>query len=294
MNSQLSWSDYWQTGAAHSLQAHSANPIKQFVQKYFVYNLQPQDSILDLATGNGALLQQLPDDHSGFCVGVDYSEIAPSPALRQQHHFSRMDGSNLAFPDDSFDWVISQFGFEYVSRDEGVKELCRVLQPTSQLLLLCHRKDSLLCRHSQQQLMEGRCILDSGLFSSAWQWCQYADTDKTDRAGLQKLMASLMKKIRLPKDSSLMFALLQSLARLLTDVQSDRVQGESAQKIIGQWQSSLLANIDRLEQQVEVALSGSDQKRLVEAIRQEGFKAKTVALAEQGRPLAWGMYFSRR
>lgn len=293
LNSQLSWSDYWKTGAEQSLQAHNASPVKKFVEQYFISKLQDQNSILDLATGNGALLQQLPETHKGFCVGVDYSEIAPHLKLRQQHHFVRMDGSSLAFPDESFDWLVSQFGFEYIPRENAIKELCRVLRPEARLLLLCHRKDSLLCRHSQQQLMEARCILDSGLFSSAWQWCQYAETDKTDRAGLQKLMAELMNKIRLPKSSSLMFALLQSLARLLTDVRDDRVRGEEAQRTIRQWQASLMANINRLEQQVDVALSGADQKRLVESIRQAGFKAKTVALAEQGRPLAWGMYFSR-
>ncbi|GAA6153697.1 class I SAM-dependent methyltransferase [Pseudoteredinibacter isoporae] len=293
MSSQISWSDYWQTGAEQSLQAHAASPVKQFVQQYFVSKLKDQDSVLDLATGNGALLQQLPESHTGFCVGVDYSDIVPNTDLRHQHHFIRMDGSSLAFPDHSFSWVVSQFGFEYIPRESGIRELCRVLQPTSQLLLLCHRKDSLLCRHSQQQLMEGRSVLDSGLFAAAWQWCQNAHTDKTDRVGLQKLMASMMNEIRLPRESSLMFALLRSLAQLLTDVRDDKVRSDLAQQMIGQWQSSLLANIDRLEQQISVALSGADQKNLVDTIRASGFKAKTVALAEQGRPLAWGMYFSR-
>lgn len=78
------------------------------------------------------------------------------------------------------------------------------------------------------------------------------------------------------------------------DVQSGRYSERQAQQIVHQWVLEVEANIERLEHQLKVALSAKDQKHLSAEFRREGFKAKTVALGEKGRSLAWGMYFSRQ
>ncbi len=293
VSSQLSWSEYWQSGAEQSLQAHNANPVQEFVHKYFVNKLGSHDAILDIATGNGALLQRVPLSHQGLRTGIDYSEIAPEQNLRSQNSFLRMDGSCLGFGSASFDWVVSHFGFEYIPREAAVKELLRVLRPEAQVFLLCHRKDSVLSISSKQQLHEARLIESSGLFALAKQWCVCADCDLADSCELKEQMASLMSQLRLPRGSSLLFALLQSLGRLCTDVEKGLRSTTSAQQTLLQWEVSLGANISRLEQQLRSALSGADQKELASLLRAEGFKAKTLALGDKGKPLAWGMYFSR-
>lgn len=293
MSSRLSWSEYWQSGAEQSLQAHSASPIQGFIQEYFVNKLGSHDAVLDIATGNGALLQRVPLNHQGIRAGIDYSEIAPEQNLRSQNNFLRMDGSCLGFDSASFDWVVSHFGFEYIPREAAVKELLRVLRPQAQVFLLCHRKDSVLSVNSKQQLLEARLIESSGLFALAKQWCICADCDLADSCELKEQMASLMSQLRLPHGSSLLFALLQSLGRLCMDVEKGLCSTQSAQQVLLQWEVSLSANVSRLEQQLCAALSGADQKELVLLLRAEGFKAKTLALGDKGKPLAWGMYFSR-
>lgn len=294
MNSHLSWSHYWRGGAGESLQAHPASPLYGFVSEYFLNRIKSQESVLDIATGNGALLRRLPAEHDGLCAGVDYSDISPQLELRNRHNFARMDGSSLGFTDNSFDWVVSQFGFEYVAREPALAELFRVLRNQAQVLLLCHREGSYLCVHSKQQLLEAQLIMASPLFLLARQWLTCYHCEQFERCELKLCMDSLLAQIRLPKESSLLLALLHGVMQWVRDVQSGRYSERQAQQIVHQWVLEVEANIDRLEHQLNVALSAKDQKHLSAEFRREGFKAKTVALGEKGRSLAWGMYFSRQ
>ncbi|WP_299978411.1 class I SAM-dependent methyltransferase [uncultured Pseudoteredinibacter sp.] len=293
MSTHLSWSQYWRGGAGESLQAHPASPLYGFASEYFLKRISTQESVLDIATGNGALLRRLPLEHGGLRAGVDYSDISPQLELRNKHSFVRMDGSRLGFAASSFDWVVSQFGFEYVSREPALAELFRVLRERAQVMLLCHREGSYLCAHSKQQLLEAQLLMKSPLFLLARQWSECFHCEQFERCELKLCMDSLFAQIRLPKESSLLLALLHGVMQWVRDVQSGRYTGQQAQQIVNQWVIALEANIERLAHQLDVALGTKDQKYLINEFKRQGFKAKTVAISEQGRSLAWGMYFSR-
>ncbi len=99
---------------------------------------QVRERILDLATGPGEPALSLarivgPD---GRVTGVDLSEKMVEIATQVAHErhlgnaeFRVMDAEHLAFPDGSFDAVVSRFGFQIFTNPEAVaREAYRVLR----------------------------------------------------------------------------------------------------------------------------------------------------------------------
>lgn len=104
-----------------------------------------RERVLDLATGPGEPAMSLarlvgPDGH---VTGVDLSEkmieLATQVAGERRLHnaeFRVMDAEHLAFPDESFDVVVSRFGFQIFTNPEAVaQEAFRVLRPNGRIAL---------------------------------------------------------------------------------------------------------------------------------------------------------------
>lgn len=103
------------------------------------------ERVLDLATGPGEPAMSLarlvgPDGH---VTGVDLSEkmieIASQVAKERRlgnADFRVMDAEHLAFPDNSFDAVVSRFGFQIFTNPEAVAvEAYRVLKPGGRIVV---------------------------------------------------------------------------------------------------------------------------------------------------------------
>lgn len=104
-----------------------------------------RERILDLATGPGEPAMSLarlvgPDGH---VTGLDLSEKMIELATRvarerrlDNAEFHVMDAEHLTFADESFDAVVSRFGFQIFTNPEAVaKEAYRVLRPNGRIAL---------------------------------------------------------------------------------------------------------------------------------------------------------------
>ena len=105
----------------------------------------PQN-ILDIATGTGDLAIAACDLlNPKSIIGIDISEKmmivgaekVKKAGLTDKISFSKQDSEALKFSDNTFDAAIVAFGIRnFENLDTGLSEICRVLKPSAQLLIL--------------------------------------------------------------------------------------------------------------------------------------------------------------
>ncbi len=115
--------------------------------------LAPQASVLDVACGTGALeVLLLGDAPTRSITGVDLSSqmLAVAAAKCDQYanvNFQPASAESLPFANASFDAVISANAFHYFPQPvAALSEMCRVLKPSGNVVLLDWCKDFLFCR----------------------------------------------------------------------------------------------------------------------------------------------------
>lgn len=102
--------------------------------------IHPTIRVLDIGSGNGALLKAL-SPHIDSGMGVDVSEeiIKKAIELNTGNHkleFKKIDGPFLPLPDHSVDLVISLLSFRYLDWDPMMLEIKRVLKPGGKVLII--------------------------------------------------------------------------------------------------------------------------------------------------------------
>lgn len=177
---RLAWSSYWSTGALHSCAGSYADNYDDAIGAFWsdvFAKLRANDRVLDLATGNGALPRMLWERSAEHGVpvrvdAVDLAEVMPDwiqPDVHAGiafHSGVRMEA--LPFPDQAFDLVASQFGFEYAQWPQALDEAARVLRPCGSAAFVLHHVDSVIVRMGQQELEDQRVLLaDEGLLDAA-------------------------------------------------------------------------------------------------------------------------------
>lgn len=96
------------------------------------------DRVLDVACGTGALALAAAEiaGPSGSVVGLDANPEMLAVARRKPVQVEWLDGAaeTLPLPDNSFDAVVSQFGFMFFDdKPQALREMMRVLKPGGRL-----------------------------------------------------------------------------------------------------------------------------------------------------------------
>lgn len=173
------WTSYWASGPLHScmgsFDAGYSGAIGKFWQRAFA-EVRPGDRILDLASGNGPLPLLLWRQYGAAAQlridAVDLAGIAPgwyAPATHAGIRFhSGVAMEALPFAEDSFDWVVSQFGVEYARRPDAWNESLRVARPGAHFAFVMHHADSVLVAVARQEIDNLRDLLgEHGLVEAA-------------------------------------------------------------------------------------------------------------------------------
>ena len=154
-NSRKTWADFWEAGGAgpesgclpKALSLIDAAQRKLWGEA--VRSLPRRARVLDLATGDGAVLGKIRDARPDLVlVGVDSSpKLPPSPKGIALHAGVAIE--DLPFADDSFDLVTSQFGFEYGETQRAAVEVARVAKPGASFAFIIHHADGPIVAHNR-------------------------------------------------------------------------------------------------------------------------------------------------
>jgi SAM-dependent methyltransferase len=172
--SEAAWSDFWGAGGAgpesgclpKALQRIDA--VQRRVWAQAATPLRPRARVLDLATGDGAVLGKIRAHRSDLkLIGVDSAERLP-PGPRGVTLKPRVPMEALPFAGGSFDLVTSQFGFEYGDQPAIAREIARVLVQGGQYCLVVHHADGPIVAHNRARRGGlGWAVEGSGLLTQA-------------------------------------------------------------------------------------------------------------------------------
>jgi len=163
---QASWSRYWASGALHScpgsFRGNYDGALAGFWQRRFA-DVGVGQRVLEIGAGNGALAQLFlrATAASGTCASLDAVDLArvapdwlrrrpPAEQARVRFH-AGVRAEQLPFPEQHFDVVLSQYGFEYADRVAASAELLRVLAPAGRACLVMHHADSRIVEVAREE-----------------------------------------------------------------------------------------------------------------------------------------------
>jgi SAM-dependent methyltransferase len=141
------WSQYWReaagTGSGCASGAAGITAACARLWREFAATLPRSASVLDLATGNGAVLGHIGGVRPDLrLTGVDSALDLGRGREGTPRLMAGVAMEQLPFDAASFDAVTSQFGFEYGDTDAIAAEVARVLRPGGVLRLLIHHAGS--------------------------------------------------------------------------------------------------------------------------------------------------------
>lgn len=115
-------------------------------------------TLLDVGCGTGSFLRAI-EDLVEKAQGVDLSAGMVAHAKKRSTasgklSFTKIDGPQLPFADDSFDVVTSVLSFRYLDWDPIISEVLRVLRPGGRLFIIDMVAAPVKCRHWPRLLLD--------------------------------------------------------------------------------------------------------------------------------------------
>jgi ubiquinone/menaquinone biosynthesis C-methylase UbiE len=177
------WSQYWKKGTLTTFLGRFENnydgPILDFWHEQ-LGELAPGSSVIDLATGNGALAliaaEFSQENNAAFAItAIDYADIDPNNLVLTHRDpkivgaidfLSQVSMEDTGLEDNTFDCAISQFGFEYGDPERSVQEVSRILKSSARLGLMLHREGSVLYDQAKTGAEQVSVSLKSSLHDS--------------------------------------------------------------------------------------------------------------------------------
>tara|TARA_B100000315_G_scaffold259483_1_gene315722 strand:- start:1328 stop:2278 length:951 start_codon:yes stop_codon:yes gene_type:complete len=312
-SSEVSWTRYWRAGNRDTcFTADGAFSIEERWASFF-NQLTGGASVLDLATGNGAVAliaaKTGKDKEQPFLItAVDQADISPQDSLQNPssllntiYFIPNTPIESLPFTDQSFDAICSQFGFEYSDIAKSLQEIIRLSKPSAKLCLVIHAKNGDIEQSSKNRLRRVHALVGKGrVVESIFSIAQLQlESSSSNRARIQKLEKRVLDKLKKS---------LQQLAGVVNDdvalstvnylgsILSERQQMNPAEfnSIVRDISKELHAYIVRLNTMINAAQSQQDMNRIEKQLCNSGFTDIQVEAINDGNNIvAWQLLASR-
>ena len=306
MNKQH-WSTYWNQGFITSFGAsfekNYTGVLRQLWDNIFS-QLRAGDSLLDIATGNGALACIAAEnlEKKGLSVHISAADAAEIPEkinapefIQKQRErikfFSNMPCENLEFPDDTFDIITSQYGVEYSDWETSLAEIFRILKRSGSAHLVCHCQASSLIEASMADIaIYDAAFHENAIFEAAVNFCK--GLEQQVPAERPKLSHTLNREINLFRENHRQQELC---ATLISDISSQLKQLKETNPAtvivkLNERKDEYAAAYSRLKDMTKAALSENGVKQFRETGLSSGFSsAKVNELYQDGKLI--GVHF---
>ncbi|MGB0946980.1 MAG: class I SAM-dependent methyltransferase [Pseudoalteromonas marina] len=156
------WSEYWSGGHLTSFgsgfKKNYEGELKEFWEataKKFGEN----STVLDVGTGNGALIELIQNNNQFNCYGIDKAEMHKGVTQSINGTFlAKTSVECLPFNDNVFSNVIAQFSLEYSQVSQSIDEIYRVLSSGGSFTFVCHHPESIIVKPNKKILKAANFI----------------------------------------------------------------------------------------------------------------------------------------
>jgi ubiquinone/menaquinone biosynthesis C-methylase UbiE len=267
------WSQYWQQGYltsfGSSIKTNYQGAIKEYWFRFFD-KLTNQDKVLDIGTGNGALIalaQAYPSLHCNF-VGIDYANVnICDKSLIEKNHIefiSNIQAEELIFGSGEFTAAIAQFSLEYTNIEQSIEEISRVLVDKGKFQFVCHHSDSLILQPNSILLKTALRILDKdGVLDTLKQLINELEQMSGSRSKMAEKLRNKFNNLVFEfldvNESAFQNTNFPSLIKSVFTQKSFPIR----QEIICQFEEELAGQISRITQLSNAALNQTDKENLL-------------------------------
>ena len=270
------WSQYWQQGYLTSFGKDIKNnyngEIKNTWSQFFS-TISDHDSVLDIGTGNGALLALALNEKKTNCkyFGIDYAQLNITNKLLTSNSnvelLQNVSAEDLPFEEDFFTHIISQFALEYTNIEKSIKEIARVIKPSGSFKFICHHQESTIVLPNKVILQLSLKIKQkNGVLSTLNKLTDALASKETNNPAAEILRKKLNKQLNeLSKIGN--DAFLSTNILLLIKTIFSKKHNLNDNEVIKQYKNELQGSIHRLNDLVTVALSEREKDNLINVCR---------------------------
>lgn len=316
-NNKQDWGNYWQGrsagGSAEALVGVGIEHNKKLAEFWTscFEGLKENTRILDMACGAGSVLRHANSNGLGNLSGVDISTDAIASMLREFPNAigiaAPVEATGLA--GSAYDFVVSQFGFEYAGSNRQVlaaaREMARLVAKNGQFIALCHIRGGGIEQEINGHLRDIKNITEFGFISASKAVFSTLDTAEksttpTSKAAYEKASQALIG----PRDKLTAWinagqgsgSEIHNFGKHLYSGIVDLFTRRKAYSLtdINNWLDGMQNEIDayrgRMQSMRQSALCEKDARNILSVFRDAGFeteKPEQFYLVGDEKPAAW-------
>lgn len=310
-----SWDTYWQgTGdiGAFSAGGVSHPAIAAFWEDFFTAtaNRHQATRLLDVATGNGAILEMARSKLDADTTSITCVDISEAAIRNVEQRFSGVvgvvaDARTIPLDSGQFNLVTSQFGVEYAGL-EAVAEAARLVSSGGQLALMMHIEGGIVHDECSMSLAAIEKLQASNfvpyaieLFDAGFAAVRGADRSTYEAAGSQMAPATRAAEAIMAEYGEGVAG--DTIARLYSDVgriHSDmpKYDPDEVLEWLRTMDRELSAYAERMSSMINVAIAAAPFEQLRKDLKSLGFtlvKAAPLYPTAESPALAWILIATR-
>ena len=294
------WDRYWAhgrlTSCADAFDGNYEGAIAERWETFFA-TLPDRARILDVCTGNGAIAALAAAhaiDHEARHTidAIDLALIHPDAALANRPDIaarisfhSRVGADATPFDDDSFDAIVGQYALEYTPIEATVHEIARVAAPGCRVMFVMHHAASIVMTTAAEEIRNGQLLFAApSRFDVARAFIDYvgrvpagparrALKDDPRAEELRRVLNESAAAISRAAEGSPHPELLTNALGLVSDAYKavDRAGRDAALARLDGGRAETEANLARLDDLMNAAVSADDARRIGDVFRSAGF-----------------------